>query len=713
MTVQLKNNAVGYLATAISASDTGMVVQTGNGAAFPTITGTAYFYATISSTGGTQEIVKVTARSGDSMTIVRAQEGTIANSFAAGSRIELRITAASVLDLVGETFLFISVKDYGAVGDGATDDTAAIESAVQYVSSRGGGIVFFPVGTYLIRYAISIKSNVHYLGENREASVLKAHPSSIDNILGWGYPLYPYLPLARAAGGTINRLTKPDFISLYTEEEALINGGMSGYCATNVLIENLTFDGNQANRQEGNNFLKGTLSGTFLMGETITSSSGGTAKATGTFTNVGVTLEPRTIVGTFNISDSITGAESGKTMVISSKEADDAYQLLVRFDAVSHSTVRKCVFKNSIFTAMSLYNASNYDIVEGCLFHDNHKPGTVYTFGYLIIYIEFDNNHCTIQNNLIIGSLGYGILAQNGSGSNRNTSIINNTVMYCAGDGIRVQNATTETMFSPKIIGNTVTNHEPGDPGAVGIRLFGGGTILGASVVGNNVRDYTYAILSQGTLSSSTITGNTASNNTDNAIVIGGTNVNSSAIGNGTAAQENDVLSNRLLIAASRTAALEVYNEGAPVGANFHVSGVGNWFLKTNHPNGQFWLEQGGVRKASIDDSGNFQTIRSVAGGRSYLSGAAPVAVSTSATTFATLDNSNNAVFLVVAGDQGTDGFIDLVVVAYGQTPVAISSTTMYGTPAARTYSRTAAALKLAMASGTYNILPQILQFAF
>jgi hypothetical protein len=102
MTIKLANNVSGFLNTAITASDTGIVLQSGNGASFPSLGAGEYFYATLVSTGNTLEIVKATARSGDSLTVVRAQEGTSAAGFAAGSRFELRVTAQSVIDAIND-----------------------------------------------------------------------------------------------------------------------------------------------------------------------------------------------------------------------------------------------------------------------------------------------------------------------------------------------------------------------------------------------------------------------------------------------------------------------------------------------------------------------------------------------------------------------------------------------------------------------------------
>lgn len=126
MGVILKNNATSTITTAISASDVGLAVAAGTGSLFPTLGAGDYFYATLVSAGGTYEVIKVTVRVGDTMTIVRAQEGTTAQSFASGSRIEVRVTAASITDMVDEhdQASEISFTPTGSVS--ATDVQAAI-----------------------------------------------------------------------------------------------------------------------------------------------------------------------------------------------------------------------------------------------------------------------------------------------------------------------------------------------------------------------------------------------------------------------------------------------------------------------------------------------------------------------------------------------------------------------------------------------------------
>lgn len=53
----------------------------------------------------------------------------------------------------GSAAIYINVKDYGAKGDGATNDYASIQAAMTYATTYGG-TVFFPAGTYICNSAL-------------------------------------------------------------------------------------------------------------------------------------------------------------------------------------------------------------------------------------------------------------------------------------------------------------------------------------------------------------------------------------------------------------------------------------------------------------------------------------------------------------------------------------------------------------------------------
>lgn len=117
MTVLLRNNVDSTLATAASSSDLGMTVV--NGGLFPSPTSGEYFYATVTDPAGLFEVVKVTARAGNSLTVVRAQEGTNPTAFATGSRIELRVTAQTISDAISDSELDTAAY-FAAAGSGTS-----------------------------------------------------------------------------------------------------------------------------------------------------------------------------------------------------------------------------------------------------------------------------------------------------------------------------------------------------------------------------------------------------------------------------------------------------------------------------------------------------------------------------------------------------------------------------------------------------------------
>lgn len=99
MTVLYKNNASATISTGINASVTTIALSAGHGARFPSPNVGEYFYATLIDASNNLEIVKVTARVTDTLTVIRGQDGTTAKSFLALDKLELRPTAAGFKDI--------------------------------------------------------------------------------------------------------------------------------------------------------------------------------------------------------------------------------------------------------------------------------------------------------------------------------------------------------------------------------------------------------------------------------------------------------------------------------------------------------------------------------------------------------------------------------------------------------------------------------------
>ena len=103
MSVLFKNNVTATLAAGISDTATTIVVSSGQGARFPSITAGQFFYATLYDSSNNVEIVKVTARTTDTLTVVRGFDGSTAHSYLAGDNIAMRLVAAALTDIQAYT----------------------------------------------------------------------------------------------------------------------------------------------------------------------------------------------------------------------------------------------------------------------------------------------------------------------------------------------------------------------------------------------------------------------------------------------------------------------------------------------------------------------------------------------------------------------------------------------------------------------------------
>lgn len=169
---------------------------------------------------------------------------------------------------------YISVKDFGAVGDGVTDDTAAIQAAVD-----NGGTIYFPNGTYEITH-VDLSSNTVLIGESWNAIIHQIagtdpRPGSYDGMFTINYtnnatptknvafrnlqfrmnlPTGAYTPADEQShiilgGHTENIIVDNCFFYGWRGDAIFVGAQMSGvgvptnYVAQNTSITNCRFDG--------------------------------------------------------------------------------------------------------------------------------------------------------------------------------------------------------------------------------------------------------------------------------------------------------------------------------------------------------------------------------------------------------------------------------------------------------------------------------------
>jgi hypothetical protein len=136
MAILFTNNASATIASTISSSATSITVASGQGAEFPVLTGSDYFIATLVDSSNNIEIIKVTARSSDTMTVVRGQESTSARSYTVGSLLELRVTAATLSSFAQQTGGTITAAtitastQFTGPGTGLTGTAASLTAGV-------------------------------------------------------------------------------------------------------------------------------------------------------------------------------------------------------------------------------------------------------------------------------------------------------------------------------------------------------------------------------------------------------------------------------------------------------------------------------------------------------------------------------------------------------------------------------------------------------
>lgn len=141
----------------------------------------------------------------------------------------------------------VSVKDFGAVGDGSTDDTTAINRALYELFCRESNeeirrSLFFPAGIYLVTDVIKVPPYARLYGEGKNSSIIVQNSASPGKVVALSDSKHQIDANLGNSGATFPQFIEMAFMSLRNDT---VGSVMDVDLAKNCRFTNVRFDGNR------------------------------------------------------------------------------------------------------------------------------------------------------------------------------------------------------------------------------------------------------------------------------------------------------------------------------------------------------------------------------------------------------------------------------------------------------------------------------------
>ena len=360
--------------------------------------------------------------------------------------------------------MIFNVQNFGAKGDGITDDTAAIQSAIDAAAAAGGGQVYLPTGTYIVSGGeepsdgcLMLKSNVFMYGDGMGATNVKVADGSDTKITGvirsaYGEETHDF--------GVSNLTIDGNRDSTTGKVDGWFNGyipGQEGYDSNvtldSVEIKDCSGYGFDPHEQTVNMVIKNSVShGNGLDGFVADFLSDSTFENNVAYDNDRHGFNVVTSTHDFTLTNNVAYNNGGNGIVVQRGSEDipspsnititggevygnGAEGVLIKMS--SAVTVSDVDIHDNASAGIRVYGSNHVEIIDNTLNNNslgNPVPEIIIqsyddTLGVSGKYFNGSDN--TIQGNIISGSdlSTYGVAERNEDGTDRN-AIIGNTISH-------------------------------------------------------------------------------------------------------------------------------------------------------------------------------------------------------------------------------------------------------------------------------------------
>lgn len=100
-------------------------------------------------------------------------DGAVSATAAADARAAIGVSGSHLFN----------VRDYGAVGDGTTNDVTAIQAAIDAAVAAGGGQVYLPAGDYKVANLITLYENIDLCGDGSGSVIRPVYPGPLNRVI--------------------------------------------------------------------------------------------------------------------------------------------------------------------------------------------------------------------------------------------------------------------------------------------------------------------------------------------------------------------------------------------------------------------------------------------------------------------------------------------------------------------------------------------------